>query len=75
MPLVAIIWHGRVHFKTYNYKAAIQSSCHDSIRFDASIASHLALMIGFGSRDPIGESSSPFQFILVDFETIKYSRR
>ena len=45
MPLVAIIWHGRVHFKTYNYKAAIQSGWHDSTRFDASFASRLALIL------------------------------
>ena len=45
MPLVAIIWHMEVDFTTYKHEAAIQSDWHDSTRFDASIASHLALIL------------------------------
>ena len=45
MPLVAIILACGVDFKTYKHEAAIQSGWHNSTRFDASIASRLALMI------------------------------
>ena len=45
MPLVAIVWHRRVDFKTYKHEAAIPSGWHDSARFDASFASRLALII------------------------------
>ena len=35
---------GKVDFKTYKHKAAIQSGWHDSAQFDASFASRLALI-------------------------------
>ena len=45
MPRVAIILACGVDFKTYKHETAIQSGWDDSARFDAPIASHLALII------------------------------
>ena len=45
MPWVAIILAHGSWFQTYKRVSAIPSSCHDPARFNATIASRLALII------------------------------
>ena len=42
---MAIVWHKKSKFGTYNNVLTIQSGWRNSVRFDASIASHLVLII------------------------------
>ena len=67
MPLVAIVWHVEVHFKTYKHEAAIQSGWHDSARFDASFASRLVLIIGLDQ----GIQFVEVQLASIHFVTVK----
>ena len=43
--MVAIVWHEKSKFATYNNVLAIQSGWHNPVRFDAPIASRLASVI------------------------------